>query len=164
MFHLYMFLFSTMLFYILTPGIAFTIPSKSSKNIVALVHALVYATIWHFTHKFVWYATEGFEVTPNITKSNKKGQLNLKISSDWATKKESLIQKINNLVSTYPNLTFITTELPCTVNNKNKKCNEISELVLTDYNNNSVINLVLTYSMTNSNDNQISYFLKNNGF
>jgi len=49
-----------MLFFILTPGIAVTIPPKSSKNIVALVHALVFATVWHFTHKLVWHATEGF--------------------------------------------------------------------------------------------------------
>ena len=164
MFHLYMFLFSTMLFYILTPGIAFTIPPKSSKNVVALVHAIVYATIWHFTHKFVWYATEGFEVTPNITKSNKKGQLNLKITSDWTSVKDILNEKIKVLISNNPNLTFIITELPCTINKTNKKCNEISELVLSDYSNNNIINLVLTYSMPNSNDTQISDFLKNNGF
>ena len=60
MFHLCMFLFSAMLFYILTPGILLTIPKKSSKTVVALVHALVYATVLHFTHKIVWEANEGF--------------------------------------------------------------------------------------------------------
>ena len=61
MFHLCMFIFSVMLFFILTPGIALTIPPKSSKSVVALVHALVFATVWHFTHKLVWHASEGFE-------------------------------------------------------------------------------------------------------
>ena len=164
MFHLCMFIFSVMLFFILTPGIALTIPPKSSKSIVALVHAIVFATVWHFTHKMVWYATEGFEVIPNITKSNKKGQLNLKITIDWTTVKENLNQKIKDLISNNPNLSFIITELPCTINKTNKKCNEISELVLSDYSNNNVINLVLTYSMSNIDDTQISDFLKNNGF
>ena len=65
MFHLYMFLFSALLFFVLTPGILITIPPKSSKKIVALVHALVFATIWHFTHKLVWYATESFGIDSN---------------------------------------------------------------------------------------------------
>jgi hypothetical protein len=55
-----MFLFSALLFFLLTPGILLTIPPKSSKTVVALVHALVYATVWHFTNKIVWEATEGF--------------------------------------------------------------------------------------------------------
>jgi hypothetical protein len=153
-----------MLFFILTPGIALTIPPKSNKSVVALVHALVFATVWHFTNKLVWHATEGFDVSPNITKLNKKGQLNLKITSDWASVKENLNKKIKDLISNNPNLTFITTELPCTINKTNKKCNEISELVLSDYDNNNIIKLVLTYSMTNSNDNQILNFLKTNKF
>jgi hypothetical protein len=60
MFHLYIFLFSALLFFVLTPGILLTIPPKSSKTVVALVHALVYATVWQFTHKIVWDTTEGF--------------------------------------------------------------------------------------------------------
>ena len=63
-----MFLFSVMLFFILTPGIALTIPPKSSKNVVALVHALVFAIVWHFTHKLVWHATEGFENVSSYSK------------------------------------------------------------------------------------------------
>lgn len=61
MFHLCMYLFSALLFFVLTPGILLTVPPKSSKNAVALVHALVFAIVWHFTHKLVWYATENFE-------------------------------------------------------------------------------------------------------
>ena len=61
MFHLYIFLFSVLLFFLLTPGILITIPSKSSKTKVALVHSLVFATIIYFIHKqLVWNVTERF--------------------------------------------------------------------------------------------------------
>ena len=60
MFHLCILMFSAFLFYVLTPGILLTIPPKSSKKVVALVHALVFAIVWHFTHKIVWQASEGF--------------------------------------------------------------------------------------------------------
>ena len=64
-----MFLFSTLLFFVLTPGILLTIPPKSSKTTVAIVHALVFAIIWHFTHKLVWNATEGFALRQPIKKN-----------------------------------------------------------------------------------------------
>ena len=68
MFHLCMFLFSALLFFILTPGILITIPSKSSKNVVALVHALIFSTICYFTHKLVYNANETFDtsMTPEM--------------------------------------------------------------------------------------------------
>ena len=75
MFHLYMFLFSALLFYVLTPGILLTIPPKSSKTIVALVHALVFSTVWYFTHNLFWNATEGFvgtKTTKGLKRSEKK--------------------------------------------------------------------------------------------
>jgi hypothetical protein len=63
MFHLYMSLFTAALFFVLTPGILLRIPSGGSKVAVAATHALVFALVFHFTHKMVWkflYATEGF--------------------------------------------------------------------------------------------------------
>ena len=54
------------LFFILTPGVLVSFPSKSGKFTVAAAHALVFALIWHFTYKFAlltsmnMYATEGF--------------------------------------------------------------------------------------------------------
>ena len=162
MFHLFIFLFSALLFFVLTPGILLTIPPKSSKTVVALVHALVYATILHFTHKIVWQATEGFYQVPVITR--KTGQINLKLSSDWAAESGSLTNKLNAIISKNPNLSLITSQLQCTKNKLTQKCNEISELVLTDYSNNNITNLVLTNSMVNDNNNQIHDFLKNNGF
>jgi hypothetical protein len=42
------------LFFLLTPSILLRLPPKGSKYVVAFVHALVFATVFHFTHKFVW--------------------------------------------------------------------------------------------------------------
>jgi hypothetical protein len=47
-------LYSALLFFLLTPAILVRIPPKGGKYTVALVHALVFALIWHFTHKFIW--------------------------------------------------------------------------------------------------------------
>lgn len=51
---LLMALFSAMLFFILTPGVLLTLPKGGSKMTVALVHAAVFAMIWHFSHHFVY--------------------------------------------------------------------------------------------------------------
>ena len=163
MFHLFMFLFSALLFFVLTPGILLTIPSKSSKCVVALVHALVFATVWYFTHKIVWRATEGFYQQNPVT-IYKKGQLNLKITSDWETESGNIIKKINSVISQNPDLSIITSRIPCTINKTTQKCNEISKIVLTDYSNNSISELVLNNAMVNDNNNQINDFFKNNGF
>ncbi len=53
MFNLFMFLFTAALFYALTPDILLSLPPNSSKYIVALVHAFVFATVFHLTHKLV---------------------------------------------------------------------------------------------------------------
>jgi hypothetical protein len=49
-----MFLFTALLFYLLTPGILLTLPSGSSKNVVAITHSIVFALIMTLTHKMVW--------------------------------------------------------------------------------------------------------------
>ena len=60
MFHLYMTLFVALLFAALTPGVLLTLPSaKSSTMTVALVHGLVFAVVFHLTHKAVWNAMYG---------------------------------------------------------------------------------------------------------
>lgn len=64
MFHICAFIFSALLFFILTPGILLTIPPKSSKKTVAIVHALVFALvitiICYFTNKFNYNTNESF--------------------------------------------------------------------------------------------------------
>jgi hypothetical protein len=52
MFHLYMFLFSALLFFALTPGILLSLPPDSSKYVVALVHSIVFATVLSMAIKF----------------------------------------------------------------------------------------------------------------
>ena len=52
--HAFMFLFTALLFFILTPGILLTIPMGSSKTVVAITHSIVFALIMTLTHKMVW--------------------------------------------------------------------------------------------------------------
>jgi hypothetical protein len=47
------FLYVAALFFILTPGILLRLPPSGDKFTVAAVHAIVFALVWHFTHKFV---------------------------------------------------------------------------------------------------------------
>lgn len=72
--------FTALLFIALTPGVLLTLPSKtSSKIVVAVVHGLIFALIYHFTHKAVWevlHKYEGFAggemYTPMIIKGIKQ--------------------------------------------------------------------------------------------
>jgi hypothetical protein len=54
-----MFLYAFVLFFVLTPGVLLSLPPGGSKLVVAATHALVFALVWHFTHKIVWQATSG---------------------------------------------------------------------------------------------------------
>ena len=60
-----MFIYAFVLFIVLTPGILFYFPKHKSKIVTNLFHALVFAIIWTFTHKFVYKSTrkmfEGLE-------------------------------------------------------------------------------------------------------
>ena len=47
-------LYAAVLFFLLTPAILLRLPANGSKFVVAAVHALVFALIFHFTHKIVW--------------------------------------------------------------------------------------------------------------
>ena len=71
---LFMSLFVAALFVVLTPGILVSLPPKGSKLTVAIVHGLVFAVLYHLTHKAVWhYLYEGFKATaPKLVAS--KGQ------------------------------------------------------------------------------------------
>jgi len=52
-------IYTALLFFVLTPAILLRLPSNGSKYTVAAVHAIVFALVWHFTHKFVWRASMG---------------------------------------------------------------------------------------------------------
>ena len=59
--NVYMSLYLALLFVVLTPGILLTIPRKGPKLTVAVVHGLVFALVYYFTHNFVWQLTAGME-------------------------------------------------------------------------------------------------------
>ena len=71
-------LYAALLFFLLTPAILVSLPPKGGKFTVAAVHALVFALIFHFTHKLVWrfgvslegMATEVTEASPTNKKPN----------------------------------------------------------------------------------------------
>lgn len=47
-------LFTAVLFFLLTPGILVSLPPGGSRVMVAMFHALVFALIYHYTHKMAW--------------------------------------------------------------------------------------------------------------
>ena len=57
-------LYTAVLFFVLSPGILLSLPPKGSKFVVAMVHAVVFAAVFHFTHKLVWKATGGVARMP----------------------------------------------------------------------------------------------------
>jgi hypothetical protein len=61
MFPIAIMLYQMILFVILTPGLLLRIPPRGSLLMAAVVHSLVFALIFHFTHKFVGSATESFD-------------------------------------------------------------------------------------------------------
>jgi hypothetical protein len=52
-----MFLYTVLLFFLLTPGILITLPPKGKKMIVAGVHAIVFGIVWCLTHRPVMNIT-----------------------------------------------------------------------------------------------------------
>ena len=61
-------LFTTLLFVLLTPGMLTRLPPGGSKVTVALVHGLIFALLYHFTHKMVWRWSMGYEGFEGCTK------------------------------------------------------------------------------------------------
>jgi hypothetical protein len=65
-------LYVAVLFFLLTPAILVSLPPKGGKFTVAAVHALVFALIFHFTHKLVWrfgVSLEGMDSSPTKPKN-----------------------------------------------------------------------------------------------
>jgi hypothetical protein len=54
-----MFLYTAVLFFILTPGIVLSLPPGANKTVTALTHAVVFAFVWSFTNQAVFAATRG---------------------------------------------------------------------------------------------------------
>lgn len=67
MFSYLMTAFTALLFVVLTPGVVLTLPSKaSSKLVVAVVHGVVFALLYHFTHAAVLEWTRNYEGFPSV--------------------------------------------------------------------------------------------------
>ena len=64
-FNVGMTLFVTALFVLLTPGVLVSLPAKGTLLQKAAVHGLVFAVVYHYTHKTVWSLVQGFENTNN---------------------------------------------------------------------------------------------------
>lgn len=56
--NVWMSLFMAVLFVLLTPGVLLRLPPGGSKLVVAATHAVVFALVYHFTHKLVWNMTQ----------------------------------------------------------------------------------------------------------
>ena len=54
-----MFLYTAVLFFILTPGTVLYLPPGATKTVVAITHAVVFALVWSFTNQAVFAATRG---------------------------------------------------------------------------------------------------------
>ncbi len=46
--------YTAILFFVLTPNVVLRLPPKGSTLMVAAVHAVVFAIVYHFTHMAVW--------------------------------------------------------------------------------------------------------------
>ena len=60
--NLLLFLYTALLFFVLTPKVLVRIPMKGSPLTVAVVHGLLFAGILAFTQHSVWRFSEGFQV------------------------------------------------------------------------------------------------------
>ena len=61
MFHPLMSLAIAALFFVLTPGVLVSLPSGKGKFVVAATHAVIFALVFHFTHKAIWNFTQQYE-------------------------------------------------------------------------------------------------------
>jgi len=53
--------YMVVLFVVLTPGVLVNLPPGGSKYVVLATHAVIFAAVWHLTHKAVGRLAEGFK-------------------------------------------------------------------------------------------------------
>lgn len=82
MLNLVMLTYIAVLFYVLTPGMYVTFPSRSSKMVVTATHAVLFALVFKLTHKAVWNFSmrmDGFQdAAPNMPPMPNMGGMNKK--------------------------------------------------------------------------------------
>ena len=51
--------YTAILFFVLTPNVLLRLPPKGKPLVVAAVHAVIFALVYHFTHMLVWKMSMG---------------------------------------------------------------------------------------------------------
>ena len=51
--------YTAILFFVLTPNVLLRLPPKGKPLLVAAVHAIIFALVYHFTHMLVWKMSMG---------------------------------------------------------------------------------------------------------
>jgi hypothetical protein len=117
-----MFIFSILLFFVLTPGILLRLPPKGSKYVVAFTHAIVFSVVYYLFCKWFWHSkmriaakksegfSEGADVADVPTTSDgawaaMKRWIDARAKSDvtesdLSTLKDNLQQRLRDGVST----------------------------------------------------------------
>lgn len=65
--------YAAILFFVLTPAVLVRLPPNGSKLTVAAVHAVVFAVVFHFTHKLVWQLSMGMGMPSMASHARKEG-------------------------------------------------------------------------------------------
>lgn len=76
--------YTAILFFVLTPNVVLRLPPKGSTLMVAAVHAIIFALVYHFTHMLVWkmsmnmgsFSRDGFSEGAGSKKNEDKNSKN----------------------------------------------------------------------------------------
>jgi len=60
--NLYMLIYIGVLFFVLTPGQFITFPQNSDQITLNVSHAIIFAIVYHFTHKIAWKMSTEFNM------------------------------------------------------------------------------------------------------
>jgi hypothetical protein len=74
--NLFMTLYIIVLFIALTPGVLLRLPAKGPLLTVAIVHGIVFALVYYFTHRIVYQISEGFANPPKLKLRCPQGYVN----------------------------------------------------------------------------------------
>jgi hypothetical protein len=66
--------YAAILFFVLTPAVLVRLPPNGSKLTVAAFHAVVFALVFHFTHKLVWQLSMGMGMPTVHRKEGMEGE------------------------------------------------------------------------------------------
>lgn len=68
-------IYAALLFFLLTPSVLVRLPPNGSKYTVAAFHGLVFALVFHFTHKTVWQLSMGMSAPSPIRKEGMENEM-----------------------------------------------------------------------------------------